>query len=214
MLIGQLSIFYAVVSTNTQFPFSPSHNTPQPYSVMGIYRRKHTFQRSVLRQMLRHWCCASSPHRTPPWAGEEGAVASLKSEKYGWAAIIRVLLSVGLQFPCLGAILLALTSASALLVCLVNSTRRRQALPLLHPLPSFRVLLLRKFNAFFPLFLFSLLSCICCVLCACLPLLGFAFVWLEWETEATRRFVSTKMVFKDECLVFPLVFPLPASLMA
>lgn len=90
----------------------------------------------------------------------EGAVASLKSEKYGWASIIRVSLSVGLQFPCLGAILLALTPAtaptlasasapaSALVVCLVNSTRRRQALPL-HPLPSFRVLLLRKFNAFF-----------------------------------------------------------------
>lgn len=114
-----------------------------------------------------------------------GAVASLKSEKYGWASIIRVSLSVGLQFPCLGAILLPLTPApglasasapaSALLVRLVNSTRRRQALPLLllllHPLPSFRVLLLRKFNAFFLLSLSSLFChvfVVSCVLRLCL----------------------------------------------
>lgn len=128
----------------------------------------------------------SSPSPPPPCLGVVGAVASLKSEKYGWASIIHVVsLSVGLQFPCLGAIPLALTPslspslaaapASALVVCALLTARGdAQALPMLHPLPSFRVLL----NALFSLSLSlsSLLSCICCVLCACLPLLGFAFV--------------------------------------
>lgn len=96
---------------------------------------------------------------SPPFRGVVGAVASLKSEKYGWASIIHVVsLSVGLQFPCLGAIPLALTPslspslaaapASALVVCALLTARGdAQALPMLHPLPSFRVLL----NALFSL---------------------------------------------------------------
>lgn len=57
-------------------------------------------------------------------------------------------------------------------------------------------------------FLLSLLPFVMYLLClVCLSSTSGVRLCLEWETEGTRRFVSTKMVFKDECLVFPLVFP-------